>query len=157
MFWIFSHETCRILAPRPGIESPALGGEVLTTGPPGKSRKILKSRISLKIIILPSNGMLVLVAQLCPTVCHPLDCGPPGSSVHGIPRQEHWSGLPFPSPGDLPDHGSNPGLLKCRQILYSLSNEGIPIGCQATIKTGGWGIQLIILCCIFERCQERRS
>ena len=32
-------------------------------------------------------------------------------------RQEYWSGLPFPSPGDLPDPGSNLGLLHCRQIL----------------------------------------
>ena len=30
----------------------------------------------------------------------------------GFPRQEYWSGLPFPSPGDLPDQGSNPGLLQ---------------------------------------------
>ena len=39
MFWFFGHEACGILAPRPGIEpSPsALEGEVLTTGPPGKS------------------------------------------------------------------------------------------------------------------------
>ena len=31
----------------------------------------------------------------------------PGSSVHGI-SQEHWSGLPFPSTGDLPDPGTEP-------------------------------------------------
>ena len=39
MFWFFGHEACRILAPPPGMEStpPALEGEVLTTGPPGKS------------------------------------------------------------------------------------------------------------------------
>ena len=29
----------------------------------------------------------------------------PGSSVHGILQQEHWSGLPFPPPGDLSDPG----------------------------------------------------
>jgi len=29
----------------------------------------------------------------------------PLHSVHGISSQEHWSGLPFPSPGDLPDPG----------------------------------------------------
>ena len=29
-------------------------------------------------------------------------------------RQEYWSGLPFPSPRDLPTQGSNPGLLHCR-------------------------------------------
>ena len=32
----------------------------------------------------------------------------------GFSRQEYWSGLPFPSPGHLPDQGSNPGLLHCR-------------------------------------------
>jgi len=36
-----------------------------------------------------------------------MDCGPPGSSVHGILRGKilEWSGLPFPSPGDHPDPG----------------------------------------------------
>ena len=33
-------------------------------------------------------------------------------------RQEYWSGLPCPSPGDLPDPGIKRGLLHCRQILY---------------------------------------
>ena len=39
MFWFFGHETCGILAPRPGIKpvSPELAGEPSTTGPPGKS------------------------------------------------------------------------------------------------------------------------
>ena len=37
-------------------------------------------------------------------------------------RQEHWSGLPFPSAGDLPDPGIKLGLLHCRQILSSLDN-----------------------------------
>ena len=32
-----------------------------------------------------------------------------GSSVHGISRQEYWSGFPFPSPGDLPNPGIEPG------------------------------------------------
>ena len=32
------------------------------------------------------------------TLCDPTDGSPPGSSVPGILRQEHWSGLPFPSP-----------------------------------------------------------
>ena len=32
----------------------------------------------------------------------------PGSFVHGFPRQEYWSGFPFPSPGDLPDPGIEP-------------------------------------------------
>ena len=36
--------------------------------------------------------------QLCPTLCDPIDGSPPGSAVPGFSRQEHWSGLPFPSP-----------------------------------------------------------
>ena len=39
-------------------------------------------------------------------------------------RQEHWSGLPFPSPEDLPDPGIELGLWHCRQILYHLSYKG---------------------------------
>ena len=29
-------------------------------------------------------------------------------TVHGVSRQEYWNGLPFPSPGDLPDPGIEP-------------------------------------------------
>ena len=51
----------------------------------------------------------VLVAQSCLTLCDPLGCSPPGSSVHGtFPRQEYWSGLPFPSPGDFTKPGIEP-------------------------------------------------
>ena len=37
------------------------------------------------------------VAQSCPTFSDPMDCSPPGFSVHGFSRQEYWSWLPFPS------------------------------------------------------------
>ena len=48
------------------------------------------------------------VAQSCPTLCDPLDCSLPGSLSMGFSRQEYWSGLPFPSPGDLPNPGIEP-------------------------------------------------
>ena len=51
---------------------------------------------------------LCSISKLCPTLCHPMDCSPPGFSVHGIPRariQEYWSGLPHPPPRDLPNRG----------------------------------------------------
>ena len=41
----------------------------------------------------------------------PVDCSMPGSSVHGIFQQEYWSGLPFPTPGDLPDPRIEPESL----------------------------------------------
>ena len=37
-----------------------------------------------------------------------MDCSPPGSTVHGILRQEYWTGLLCPPPGDLPDPGTEP-------------------------------------------------
>ena len=46
--------------------------------------------------------------QSCPTLGDPVDCSPPGSSIHGILQARYWSGLPFPSPGDLPDPGIEP-------------------------------------------------
>ena len=36
----------------------------------------------------------------------------------GVSRQENWSELPCPPPGDLPHQGSKSDLLHCRQILY---------------------------------------
>ena len=36
--------------------------------------------------------------QSCPTLCDPIDSRPPGSTSLGFSRQEHWSGLPSPSP-----------------------------------------------------------
>ena len=50
-----------------------------------------------------------LVAKSCPTLVTPwtVACQTPLSM--GFSRQEYWSGLPFPSPGDLPDPGIEPG------------------------------------------------
>ena len=48
------------------------------------------------------------VAQLCLTLCDPMGCSLPNSSILGFFRQEYWSGLPFPSPGDLPNPGIEP-------------------------------------------------
>ena len=50
-----------------------------------------------------------LVAKLCPTlaILWTEACQAPLSM--GFSRQEYWSGLPFPSPGDLPNPGTEPG------------------------------------------------
>ena len=47
--------------------------------------------------------MFAKLLQSCLTLCEPMDCSPPGSSVHGIFQAKHWGGLTFPSPGVLPD------------------------------------------------------
>ena len=48
--------------------------------------------------------LLLLGTKSCLTLCNPGNCSLPDSSLSmGFPRQEYWSGLPFPPPGDLPD------------------------------------------------------
>ena len=54
------------------------------------------------------NGGGGLVAKSCPTLCNPMDCSLPGSLAVEFSRQEYWSGLPLPSPGDLPNPGIEP-------------------------------------------------
>ena len=93
---------------------------VLATGPPGSPQSLdfkchsyandsLKASCSppptLHSISPRSNSIF---AQSCLTLCNPIDCSLPGSSVHGFSRQEYWSGLPCPPPGDLPNPGMEP-------------------------------------------------
>jgi len=74
----------------------------------------------------------MLVTQSCPTLCNPMDCSPPGSSVHGILQARILEWVPTPwekgshsfLQGIFPTQGSNLCLLHCRQILYCLSYQG---------------------------------
>ena len=50
-----------------------------------------------------------LVAKSCPTLVTPRTVAHQTSLSIGFSRQECWNGLPFPSPGDLPDPGIEPG------------------------------------------------
>ena len=53
------------------------------------------------------------VAQSCPTLCDPMDCSLPGSSVHGILHAKILGmGCHFLPQGIFPTQGSNPGLLQ---------------------------------------------
>ena len=67
------------------------------------------------------------VAQSCPTLCYPMEYSPPVSSVHGIFRQEYWSGLPFPSPGDLPNPGIEPSSPALQVDSLPAEPQGKPI------------------------------
>ena len=51
----------------------------------------------------------LLVAQSCLSHCDPVDSQVSQAPLSmGFPRQEHWHGLPCPTPGDLPDSGTEP-------------------------------------------------
>ena len=52
------------------------------------------------------NSLLLFSPSGMSSLCDPMDCSPPGLLSVEFSRQEYWSGLPFPSLGDLP----NPGI-----------------------------------------------
>ena len=62
------------------------------------------------------------VTQSCPVLLKPMTAAHQAPLSMGFPRQEYWSGLPFPPPGDLPDPEMGPtslaSLLYCKQIFY---------------------------------------
>ena len=67
------------------------------------------------------------IAQLCSTLCDPMDCSLPDSSVHGIlqARILEWVAILF-SKGLSLTQGSNLGFLHYRLALYHLSHQGSP-------------------------------
>ena len=69
----------------------------------------------------------VLVTQSCSTLCDPMDCSPPVSSVHGIfqARILEWGAIPF-SRGSSWSRNRTQVHPHCRQILYLLSHQGSP-------------------------------
>ena len=84
--------------------------------------------------------MLCLVAQ---TLCNPMDCNLPGSSVHGDSLGKNTGvGCHAFLQGIVSTQGSNPGLPHCRQILYHLSHQESPLGAIFLISLGYGG-----LCC----------
>ena len=82
---------------------------------------ILRYHMSRKVFISPSHsidslgwcGRKMVVAQLCLTVCDPMDCSPPGSSVHGIlqVRILEWVAILFSRGSSRPrDQTQSPAL-----------------------------------------------
>ena len=82
--------------------------------------------------LLPGKKVKVLFIQSCLSLCNPLDCSPPGTSVHGILQAEYWSGLPCLSPGDLP----NPGIQSSSPALQADSLPPEPPGKPMNTRVG---------------------
>ena len=105
-----------------------------------------------------SNLMcLCIVAQSCLTLCDPMDCSLPGSSVHGdSPGKNSGVGCHALLQGIVPTQGSNPCLLYGTQILYRLSHHESPIldsfivvrvnQCNSLWYTGTLFQSLILMC-----------
>ena len=101
-----------------------------------KQRQCFRNKSGLQSIfsscrVCPINSaccaLLRLVAQSCLTLLDPMDCSPPGSSVHGDSAGKNTRvGCHVLHQGIFPMQGSNPGLPHCRRILYQLSYQGSP-------------------------------
>ena len=69
----------------------------------------------------------MLVIQACPVLCDPTDyIGYQAPLSMGFSRQEYWSGLPFPSPGDLPDPGTEPESPTLQAVSLQTEPPGKP-------------------------------
>ena len=75
-------------------------------------------------LLIFSFVCMCLVTQLCPTLCNPMDCSPPGPSVHGDSLGKITGVGCHVLQGIFPSQGLNPGLPNCRQIVYHLSHQG---------------------------------
>ena len=121
--------------PNPGIEpgSPALQADALSSEPPGKPKSLLKEIL---------YTLVSEVAQSCLTLCDPIVCSLPGSSVHGIfqARILEWIAISFSmkpdlgfpggsedkasackagDPGSIPGLGRSPGEGNGNPLQYS--------------------------------------
>ena len=72
------------------------------------------------------------VTQLCPAICSPVDCRPPG--FFGFPRQEFWSGLLYPPLGDLPNLGIESRSPALQADLYHPRHQGSSLKTTECIK-----------------------
>ena len=67
------------------------------------------------------------VAQSCPTLCDRWTVAHQAPPSMGFSRQEYWSGLPFPSPGDLPHPGIEPRSPTLQADVLTSAPPGKPL------------------------------
>ena len=70
--------------------------------------------------------------RVCIISCDPMDCSPQAPLSMGLSRQEYWSGLPFPPPGDF----SNPGI-KPKSSASPALTEDSGIFCTLVLNNTG--------------------
>ena len=107
--------------------------------------------------------MNTLVTQSCPTLCNPMACNPTGFLSMEFSRQEYWSGLPFPSPGDLSDPGIKPKspALQAYSLPFELLGEALKQAINRTyryvIQNGERPLLQLLLClptlCNYKNCR----
>ena len=87
----------------------------------GGQHSVLLLELSFSVLTV-----LCSVARSCPALCDHKDCSTPGPSVQKILPARYWGGLPFSAPGDLPDSGMDPCLLRRQAGSFPLCHLGSP-------------------------------
>ena len=80
-------------------------------------------------------------ATLRPTLRNPVDCSPPGSSVHGILQARILEWVTMPSSRGSPDHGSNSDLLHCSQTQTHF------LQLQASLRKERRALRFVVVFC----------
>ena len=102
----------------------------------GKSKLRVSEVMNSTLIML--ECCCCLVAKSCPTLCNPMDCSPPGSSVHGISQARVLEWVAMPSPG-ASSQARDQTRISCLGILYHCASWEAPmLGCS-TQKGASWG------------------
>ena len=77
-------------------------------------------------MLLCINRMILravyLVTQSCPPLYDPTDCSPPGYSAHGVLKARILEWVSMPSPGGLPNTGTEPRSPTLQVIFYTQAN-----------------------------------
>ena len=85
---------------------------------------------------LTYSDVVVQSLQLCPTLVTSWTVALQAPLSMEFPRQEYWTGLPFPSPGDLPEPGVKPGSLKLQVDSLTLwATREDEVICQSQMET----------------------
>ena len=84
--------------------------------------------LTIKIYGNPNNGGGGLVPKSSPALGTQWAVAHQALLSVGFPRQEYWSGLPFPPPGDLPDAGIKPKSLLASSALAGGFFMTVPFG-----------------------------
>ena len=115
----FPRNTCRTLNHNKSILSAI--GQRRETLPGQRLPRVLLATCSGLTCQVAKVSLPVLVAQSCLTLCDPQ-----GPLSTGFSRQEYWSGLPYPSPGDLPDSRIKSGSPAWHADSLPMSHHGSP-------------------------------
>ena len=73
-----------------------------------------------------TNDTMLLCSHSVMSNSDPMDHSPPGSSVMGFPRQKYWVGLPFLSPGCLPNPGTELKSPALASRFFTTEHQGSP-------------------------------